>query len=163
MEGMGLIQMNMENGNLKMGKMFHVIIRYLEKGLFLESKIEPNEVDKLFWLLSSFRRWFTVLYLDENEIVTLKHLAEACASKETGDDLQKVREEYKKAVYIDLYQTHLPELADAGIVGWDKTTGEVWPEDTESALFLLDEPRVGIWLRWRLWRARRALCRYLPP
>lgn len=162
MEDMDLIRFDKEDETVEKGEMFHVITRYLEKGLFLESRMESDEVDHLFVMVKSFRRRFTVRYLEENGTVALTDLAKACASKETGDDLQELKEEDKKKVYDSFNEYYLPDLVDAGIVGWDKTTGEVWPEDMQNELFLLDKPRFGIQLRWRLWKARRTLSRNLP-
>jgi hypothetical protein len=52
-------------------------------------------------------------------------MAEYIAAKENGIETRAVSSSQRKRVYIGLYQCHLPKLADAGVVDFDKDRGDI--------------------------------------
>lgn len=88
-----------------------------------DQRLDPNET---FDILSSARRRYVISILHRRgEPIELTELAEEIAALEgdvTVDDLGK---QQRKRVYVSLYQTHVPKLADAGIVTYDSDAGTV--------------------------------------
>ncbi|MFB6163938.1 MAG: hypothetical protein ABEJ31_02155 [Haloarculaceae archaeon] len=77
-------------------------------------------------VLSSPRRRATLRHLGSApDAVPVSELADAIAAAEAGCDPppRKVRE----AVYVSLHQTHLPALAERGVVVYDRETARVEP------------------------------------
>lgn len=88
--------------------------------------------DLVFDLLSSPRRRMVLYYLRRHgERSTVTELAEQIASLEYEVDVDELSRQQQKRVYVSLYQTHIPALADAGVVDYDKESGRV--ELTEQA------------------------------
>lgn len=81
-------------------------------------------IDDATDLLSSRRRRRAVAYLNQNGDADLSEVAEAVASEEFGPGHST--EEYKR-VYVALYQSHVPKLADYGIVDYSGTAEPVRP------------------------------------
>lgn len=80
--------------------------------------------DVAFDILSSPRRRYVLYYLRTlDEAVKLTDLAEQVAAWENDTQPEKITEQERKRVYVSLYQTHIPRLADAGIVDYDKESG----------------------------------------
>jgi hypothetical protein len=55
----------------------------------------------------------------------LTTLASQVAAWEYDTDVDDLTEQERKRVYVSLYQTHIPHLHDAGVVEYDKDSGEV--------------------------------------
>jgi DNA-binding transcriptional ArsR family regulator len=88
--------------------------------------------DEIFYLLKNRRRRDIVRYLTDNEgTATLSELAEHIAAWENDIDVQALDSGQRKRVYVALYQTHLPKLAENGIVDYERNRGNV--ELTENA------------------------------
>jgi hypothetical protein len=70
-------------------------------------------------------------------------MAEFIAAKENGIEIQQLSSSQRKRVYIGLYQCHLPKMASAGIIDFDKNRGtvELLPASEQLSPFLDDEPR----------------------
>ena len=65
-------------------------------------------------------------YLKEHgDGTTVIELSEQIAAMENETDVESLTRQQQKRVYISLYQTHIPKLADAGIIEHDEETGEV--------------------------------------
>lgn len=80
-------------------------------------------LDELFTLLSSSRRRHVVELLDEQGGEAMfRELTDAVARRETGEP---VRYDQRKRVYVSLRQSHLPRLADAGVVEYDRDRGTI--------------------------------------
>lgn len=63
---------------------------------------------------------------------------------EHGDDVDALSRQQKKRVYVSLYQTHVPELSDAGIVDYDPDAGTVAPtQRARSVAAYLAPPQPG--------------------
>lgn len=86
--------------------------------------------DEVFFLLSSRRRRFVLRYLRRTgEAVDRATLVDALAAWENGVDAEDLTEGQRRTVDVSLYQTHLEELGDAGVVDYDPDTGRVAPTD----------------------------------
>jgi len=82
--------------------------------------------DTVFDILSNSRRRYVLYYLrQESEPIQLTKLAEHVAAWENGTDIESVGKQERKRMYVSLYQTHIPKLADTGLVGYDKEAGTV--------------------------------------
>jgi hypothetical protein len=79
-----------------------------------------------FEILQNQRRRDALSYLRANGgTATLGEMAEYIAAKENDIETRAVSSSQRKRVYIGLYQCHLPKLADAGVVDFDKDRGDI--------------------------------------
>jgi len=104
--------------------------------------------DTLFDLLSSPRRRFVLYYLhEENRTITLHDLADEVASWEYEKPIEDLNSQERKRVYVSLYQTHIPKLADSGIIDYDNDTGDITLTDhvNEFGPYLGWEQRTVPW------------------
>jgi hypothetical protein len=76
-----------------------------------------------FRILDNPRRRATLRQLGSDGTTTLSELATAVAAAETGHSPAPRR--VRDSVYASLKQTHLPLLAEQGILEYDVTTGEI--------------------------------------
>ncbi|MFC4357793.1 ArsR family transcriptional regulator [Halobium salinum] len=110
-----------------------------ESPLQAEQESEPEEMelskDEIFYLLKNRRRRDIVRYLMDNDgTATLSELAEHIAAWENDIEVQALNSGQRKRVYVALYQTHLPKLAENGIIEYERNRGDV--ELTENAELL---------------------------
>lgn len=79
---------------------------------------------EIFSLLSNHRRRYAIhICKREDDPVTLGDLAEQIAAWEQDKELNEITSDERKRVYTSLQQTHLPTLADAGMITFEN--GEV--------------------------------------
>lgn len=91
--------------------------------------------DEMFELLKNRRRRDALRYLLEADgESTLSDLAERIAAKENDIEIRELSSAQRKRVYIGLYQCHLPKLADAGVVDFEKHRGDVERLDAADQL-----------------------------
>jgi hypothetical protein len=82
--------------------------------------------DEVFDILSSARRRYAISILSrQDEPIKLTRLAEEIAALEGDTTVEDLDKQQRKRVYVSLYQTHVPKLADAGIVDYDSDAGTV--------------------------------------
>lgn len=82
--------------------------------------------DQIFDVLSSARRRYVIYYLrSQDEPVEITELARQVAAWEYDTDPDELTDKQQKRVYVSLYQTHVPKLAQLGIVDYDKERGVV--------------------------------------
>jgi uncharacterized protein YbaR (Trm112 family) len=83
--------------------------------------------DLVFDLLSSPRRRYVLYYLEEHEegAVDLRELSEQVAAWENDVEVEELTSQQRKRVYVSLYQTHVPKMADSGVVSYDQESGMV--------------------------------------
>lgn len=91
----------------------------------MSSNQERLSQDLVFDLLSSPRRRFVLYHLREEGPEEIHDLAAQTAAWEYDTDVEELTSQQRKRVYVSLYQSHLPELDDAGVVDYDRETGEV--------------------------------------
>lgn len=88
----------------------------------------PNDLSKdtVFSILRNPRRRHVLEVLKrEGGASDVRTLTEEVAALENDVEPSELRYRQRKAVYTSLYQTHLDKLDDAGIVEYDKRSGEV--------------------------------------
>ena len=91
--------------------------------------------DTVFDVLSNSRRRYVLYYLrQESEPIQLIDLAEHVAAWENETDIESLTDQERKRVYVSLYQTHIPKLADTGVVTYDKEAGTVALTERRSAI-----------------------------
>jgi hypothetical protein len=84
--------------------------------------------NKVFELLKSVRRRYAVHYLRrENSTVDFADMTDHVAAWEYDTTPANLLRKQRKRVYISLYQTHIPALAEAGIIDYDPETGKIRP------------------------------------
>lgn len=82
--------------------------------------------DLIFGLLSVTRRRRVLAYLaNRGGEATLSELAEHVASLENEKSVAALTSAERKRVYVCFYQSHLPKLADAGVIDYDQARGTV--------------------------------------
>ena len=106
--------------------------------------------DTVFDILSNSRRRYVLYYLrQESGPIQLTDLAEHVAAWENETDIESMGEQERKRVYVSLYQTHIPKLADTGLVEYDKEAGTVALTEKRSTMDkYLSEPEDNI--PWQL-------------
>lgn len=91
--------------------------------------------DLIFDILSSPRRRYVLFYLrQQGRPVDLKELSSQVAAWENDIDPEDLTSQQRKRVYVSLYQTHIPKLADAGVVDYDQETGTVQLTERASSV-----------------------------
>ncbi|MFB6151453.1 MAG: hypothetical protein ABEJ40_06575 [Haloarculaceae archaeon] len=91
----------------------------------MSSEKEELTQDVVFDILSSARRRYVLYLLRTESGMELTDLAERVAAWENDVDVKDLEKQQRKRVYVSLYQTHIPKLADAGLVDYDKDSGMV--------------------------------------
>lgn len=87
--------------------------------------------EEIFSILSNRRRRYTLHYLLHNgDRTDIREVAEQIAAWESDTHPQDVTSDTRKRVYTALQQNHLPSMADAGIVDYNKQRGTI--ETTEK-------------------------------
>jgi hypothetical protein len=96
---------------------------------------EPGiSADVAFDVLRNARRRYVLYFLREDSPRELGELAEQIAARENDTTVEGLSSKQRKSVYTALYQTHLPKLADVGIIEYDRDRGVVWLADTADEL-----------------------------
>lgn len=103
----------------------------------------PLPKDVVFGLLSVQRRRRILAYLAEHGgESTLSDLAEHVASLENDKPVVALSSAERKRVYVCFYQSHLPKLADAGVIEYEQARGTVRlrPEAKQLYVYLAVSP-----------------------
>ena len=109
-----------------------------------QSEPEKIPLDLTFEILKNQRRRLVLDYLRDVEDgqTTIGELAEHIASIENKKPVSALSSQERKRVYIALYQSHLPKMADAGVIDYDKNRGTVsLTEHGASLCSLFKTPR----------------------
>lgn len=97
---------------------------------------QPLDLDTKFELLRNQRRRIVVAHLVETgERLSMSDLAEHVAAVENDCSVRKLSSAERKRAYVGLYQCHLPKLADAGVIDYNRDRGHA--EATPAAEDLL--------------------------
>lgn len=107
-----------------------VVARYSEYHLIIMSSDTDAEADVsadlVFDLLSSQRRRMVLYYLRQTGgEMTVKEISQEIAANENGISIDDLSRQQRKRVYVSLYQTHLPKLAEAGVIDYDRENGVI--------------------------------------
>jgi hypothetical protein len=81
---------------------------------------EPLSLDETFELLAHERRRRVITCLREHGTLTLADLADEIAEREHDAPISKIPKEDVLHVYSSLWHTHVPKLAEAGVVEYDQ-------------------------------------------
>lgn len=97
--------------------------------------------DDVFHLLQNGRRRAVLRYLAEREEerFVMRDVAEAVAAWENDTTIQQLTSAERQRVYISLYQSHLPKLAEHGVIDYDQDRGTIEPTPLARVL----EPYLG--------------------
>jgi hypothetical protein len=102
---------------------------------------EWEAVDDMFDILSNHRRRRVIQYTETNDDAVVGDLAEHIAAIENKKPISSLSSQERKRVYIALYQSHLPKMAAANVIDYDKNRGTVvLLEDAKDLCQLLSEP-----------------------
>ena len=86
----------------------------------------PVDLDQVFGVLSNRRRRAILRYLTtESPEVEFGELAELLAARECDKDRCQISAQERKRLYIALYQSHLPKMADMDAIDYDERSGLV--------------------------------------
>lgn len=104
--------------------------------------------DEIFAILSNPRRRYVLYFLNQHEsAIELTDLAEHVAAWENDTTVEELNSKERKRVYVSLYQTHVPKLADHGLIDYDPESGMVRQTETSRRVDqYLDTDDEGI--RW---------------
>lgn len=94
----------------------------------------PADPDLLFRVLSHVRRRYVLFYLRDRDATSLDELADVVAGWTTADTDALTTPRRRERVLIDLDHVHLPMLADAGLVAYDRDAGEVTRREVPDAV-----------------------------
>jgi len=101
---------------------------------------EERSLAELFDLLSHPRRRFVIHALQRSQrALDTTTLAKRIAAWESTASAAGASEPAADAVAVSLHHTHLPKLAEAGLLVYDETPGRVGTADRTSAGLLLDD------------------------
>lgn len=102
-----------------------------------QEKFEPFERDEIYQLLSNHRRRHTIHFLKHvDDSTTLSDLAEQIAAWEQEKPLNELTSDERKRVYTSLQQTHLPRLANAGMITFEDGVVELTDRASELEVYL---------------------------
>jgi len=94
---------------------------------------EPLTPDDVFEILSNHRRRMVLYYLRQHgDSAGVKELAEEIAAMENDVPVDELTSQQRKRVYVSLYQTHLPKMAETNVIDYDKDEGIVSLTDQTS-------------------------------
>lgn len=97
-----------------------------------KTAVEELSTDRMFHLLQNERRRLTLEYLQDTEgVVDMRDIVENVAAVEYDTEVEQLSSTERQRVYIALYQSHLPKLADSGVIEYDQSRG--WVKRTELA------------------------------
>lgn len=85
---------------------------------------DPDEMNVAFAVLSNARRRYLLRELRRGETAELRALATRIVAHEREIPAEEVESKAEKSAYVSLYQTHVPQLADHGIVEYDRDAKE---------------------------------------
>lgn len=91
-------------------------------------------VDDYLGALAHRYRRLALYYLRRRERATIETLARWIAAVEEDVPVDEVAEADRTSVTVDLFHIHLPKLADAKVVEYDRRSGDVRYRDPPAAL-----------------------------
>ena len=95
----------------------------------LADRVEADEVrtqlDTILEAVSHQRRRNVLYYLYDHTTAATRSLARELTAWEAGVPVDEVSAEDREHMLIDLHHTHLPKLADAGIIEYDPRSGAI--------------------------------------
>lgn len=118
----------------------------------MSAEEERLSQDLIFDVLSSARRRYVLYYLREHGgRAEVTELASQIAAWEYDRDVEELTSQQEKRVYVSLYQTHIPKLADIGIVDYDQDAGVVELTDRAEDVEVFFSPDADQEQPWQLY------------
>lgn len=106
--------------------------------------------DQIFEILSSQRRRMVLYYLRQHDgSATMSDLADQIAAWENDAEIDELTSQERKRVYVSLYQTHLPKLANTDLVDYDAEEGDVRLTDRATDMDAFLSPKQTSEYSWR--------------
>lgn len=105
------------------------------------SREELQSRDEIFTVLSNRRRRWVLYYLKQHDghQVTFRTLVDSLSAWEYDQPAEELSWKERKRIYTSLRQVHLPKLADAGIIEYNRSRGIVEPtEDVREVQMYLE-------------------------
>ena len=100
---------------------------------------QRSSVDESLSLLSNRRRRDVLYCLSETKVASIESLATAIVAREVSVPAERVSPDDRERLLIDLYHTHLPKLADRGLIEYDQRSGTVrWSTVSDELETLLE-------------------------
>jgi hypothetical protein len=97
-----------------------------EAGSGTSSRTPRLSKDDTFHILQNERRRRVLQYLaGADGAVDMRDIAEQVAAWEHDTTVQQLTSDQRQRVYIALYQSHLPKLADFGLITYNRSRGVV--------------------------------------
>lgn len=93
-----------------------------------------SSVDELFDVLSEARRRRILSILTGRQSMDVKELANAVAARENDAAPATLSESTVHEVHVTLHHVHLPKLAEATLVNYDRNDRTVAPTDATDAV-----------------------------
>lgn len=93
-----------------------------------DTVVSPSK-DEIFFILSNRRRRYVLhsLKRSSSDFITLGELATRVAAWEHDKNEEKLAGTERKRVYTALQQSHLPKMAEAGIIEYEPDRGVIKP------------------------------------
>ena len=108
----------------------------------LRRERESLSEEEVFDLLSSSRRRDVLRRLGrKGEPVEVQRLADEIAAQENGKTVDQLTSQERKRLYVSLYQTHIPAMADTGVIEFDPENGGIVPKEGVGQLQSYLAPR----------------------
>ncbi|WP_436343679.1 DUF7344 domain-containing protein [Natronorubrum sp. FCH18a] len=82
-------------------------------------------LDTIYGMLSESRRRYVLYYFLDNDHANIENLTLQIAAWEHDVTVDAITKEQKQPVTTSLIHSHLPKLADHGLVEYDSRTGDV--------------------------------------
>lgn len=110
---------------------------------------KPLTNDDIFDILSNSRRRRLLYYLEKRDgSAELRELARLIATAESDSDTEEVPSDAIRRVYISLYQLHVPNLQEFGLVEYDEDTTLVSMTERVDEMFELFVMKTSPWPRY---------------
>lgn len=91
-----------------------------------------DRLDEVLAAIENPRRRDLLYYLDEFDLSNVEELAEWIATRESDAPPGEVPDETRQRVRIGLTHTHLPKLADVGVIDFDRRSGAIRCQELPS-------------------------------
>lgn len=106
-----------------------------------------KDLETVLELIQNERRRLVIQMVSEigDDTISLRDLAKRIAAFENDVDRSRLQSGEYKAVYVGLYQVHLPRLAEDGLIQYDSDRGDIARSGlTEDVADLIHELEVAV-------------------
>ena len=105
---------------------FEASIHLMWRQFHEAGEVEGADLDELYHTLAHQRRRFVLFCLSmHDKSCTLADIASEVASQEQDIPITDIPSEEVERVHLSLYHVHVPKLAEANLVEYDRETGMI--------------------------------------